>query len=222
MTSFCAYVEEENVNIMKLKFGLKGVTRLPTIFEDDETFTQGDINKSNDVSYILLVIRSYCTFFNFKLLEKLNIIIKYSAGKRMMEEYKKDFREYVEAIFVSEIPHGIGVDREDCECFSVKLDDSFKSCRALYIDVLKSDLCKILKIKEECLNIAIINEGSIRIIFQVTETIRNEFPLREESIKALRILVYEKAKILKVGYDGKVYAINKDVSEGKNIKIILL
>ena len=222
MTSFCAYVEEENVSIMKLKFGLKGVIRQPTIFVDDETFTHNDINKSNDISYILLVIRSYCTFFNFKLLEKLIVIIKYSAGKHMMEEYKKDFCEYVEAILVPEIPHGIGMDREDCECFCVKLDDSFKSCRAMYIDILKADLCKILKIKEECLYIANINEGSIRIIFQITETIRNEFPLREESIIALSILSYEKAKILKVGYDGKVYAINTDISDGKNLKILLL
>ena len=220
LTSFCAYVEDNNVSVSKIKFGLKGVIRQPTIFDDDETFTHDDVNNFKDVSDILLVIRSYCSFFNFRLLEKLIVLIKYSAGKHMMEEYKKDFCEYAQAISVSEIPHGIGIDREDCEYFCVKLDESFKSCRAMYIDILKADLCKILKIKKECLHIANINEGSIRIIFQVTETIRNEFPLREESIKALSNLVYEKAKILKVGYDGKVYAINDDPSDGKNINEI--
>ena len=156
---------------------------------DDRTFTQDDF-KSKDVSDLLLVIRSYCTFFNFRLLEKLIVLIKYSAGKHMLEEYKKDFCEYAQTLSVSEIPHGIGIDREDCEYFCVKLDESFKSCRAMYINILKTDLCRILKIKEECLYIANINEGSIRIIFQVTETIRNEFPLREESITALSNLVY--------------------------------
>ena len=217
LTSFCAYVEDNNVSISKLKFGLKGVLRQPTIFVDDEIFIHDDVNKLKDVADILLVIRSHCTFFNFRLLEKLIVLIKYSAGKHMMEEYKNDFCEYVQAISVSQIPHGIGVDREDCEYFCVKLDESFKSCRAMYINILKADLCKILKIKEECSYLATINEGSIRIIFQVTETIRNKFPLREESIKALSNLVYEKAKILKVGYDGKVYAINDDPSDGKNI-----
>ena len=173
--------------------------------------------KLKDVSDIHLFIRSHCSFFNFRLLEKLIVLVKYGDGENMLEEYKKDFCEYAQAISVSEIPHGIGIDREDCEYFCVKLDDSFKSCRAMYINILKGDLCKILKVKEECLHIANINEGSIRIIFQVTETIRNEFPLREESIKALSNLVYEKAKILKVGYDGKVYVINDDPSDGKNI-----
>ena len=221
MTSFCAYVEDNNVSISKLKFALKGVIRQPTIYEDDEAFTQDDVIKFKDLSDTLLVIRSHCSFFNFRLLEKLIVLIKYSDGEHMMEEYKKYFSEYAQAISVSQIPHGIGIDRENCEYFCVKLDESFRSCRAMYIDILKEDLCKILKIKEQCLHIANINEGSIRIIFQVTETIRNEFPLREESIKALSNLVYEKAKILKVGYDGKVYAINDDPSDGKNINEIM-
>ena len=210
-------MEDNNVSISKLKFGLQGVIRQPTIYEDDGIFTYDDVIKLKDMSDILLVIRSYCSFFNFRLLENLIVLIQYSAGKHMMEEYKKHFCEYAQEILISEVPHGIGMDREDCEYFCVKLDKSFKSCRAMYIDVLKADLCKILKIKEECLYIANINEGSIRIIFQVTERIRNEFPLREESIKALSNLVYEKAKILKVGYDGKVYVINTDTSDGKNI-----
>ena len=216
LTSFCAYVEDENVNIKKLKLGLKGVVRLPTIYVDDEKITYEDINKSNDMADILLAIRSHCTFFNFKLLEKLIKLTKYNAGEHMMEEYKKDFCDYAQAILVSEIPNGVGVDSEDCECFCVELDESFKSCRAFYIDILKADLCKILHIKEECLYIAITNEGSIRIIFQVTVSIRDEFPLTEESIKALRSLVYENAKILRVGYDGKVYIINTDNSKGMN------
>ena len=222
LTSFWAYVEDENIDLDIIKSGLMGVIRLPPIFEDYEEIKYVDIKNTKKLSDMLIVIRTHCTFFNFKLLENLITLIKYSAGKHMMEEYKKDFFEYAQAILVSEIPHGIGMDREDCDYFCVKLDESFKSCRAMYIDILKVDLCKILKIKKECLYIANINEGSIRIIFQVTETIRNEFPLREESIKALSNLFYEKAKILKVGYDGKVYGINTDVSEGKNIKNVLL
>ena len=214
LNSFCAYVEDENVDIKRLKFALKGEIRQPTIYIDDE-----EITDFKDVADILLAIRSHCTFFNFKLLEKLIKLIKYNAGERMMEEYKKCFCEYAQAILVSEIPHEIGMHNEDCECFCVELDESFKSCRAMYIDILKADLCKILHIKEECLYIAFTKEGSIRIIFQVTTTIRNVFPLREESIKALSSLVYENAKILRVGYDGKVYDIITDNSEGMNYEL---
>ena len=217
LTSFCTYVEDKNVNIKKLKFGLKGVVRQPTIYVDDETITYEDIHRSNDLADILLAIRSHCTFFNFKLLEKIIVLIKYKDGELMIEKYKKDFCEYAQAILVSEIPHGIGMDSENCECFCVQLDESFKSCRAMYIDILKADLCEILDIKEECLYIAITNEGSIRIIFQVIVSIQNVFPLTEESIKGLSSLVYKNAKILKVGYDGKVYDINTDNSEGKNM-----
>ena len=217
LTSICAYVEHENVSIKIFKIGLKGIIRQPTIYVDDEFVTYKDIIKTDDISDIILVIRSHCTFFNFKLLEKLIVLINYSAGKLLMEEYKKDFREYAQAIVVSEIPHGIGMDSEDCDYFGVKLTESFRSCRAMYIDILKADLCKILQIKEECLYIANTNDGCICIIFQVTVSIRNEFPLTEESIKALSSLVYENAIILRVGYHGKVYDINTNNSEGKNI-----
>ena len=204
-----------NVCIKILKLGLRGIVRQPTIYEDEETVTYEDV-KSDNMSDILSVIRSHCTFFNFKLLENLIVLLQYSAGEHMMEVYKKDFCEYAQAIVVSEIPHGIGMDREDCCCFGVMLTESFKSCRALYIGILKADLCKILHIKEECLYIANTNDGCICIIFQVTVSIRNEFPLTEESMKALSSLVYENAKILRVGYHGKVYDINVNNSEGKN------
>ena len=216
LMSFITYVLAGNVCIDILKLGLTGIVRQPTIYEDMKTVTYEDVISDN-MSNILSVVRSHCTFFNFKLLEKLIKLINYSAGKHMMEDYKKDFGKYAKAILVSEIPHGIGMDSEDCDYFSVKLTESFRSCRALYIDILKADLCKILKIKEECLYIANTNDGCICIIFQVTVSIRNEFPLTEESIKALSSLVYENAKILRLGYDGKVYDINTDNSEGKNI-----
>ena len=205
-----------NICIKILKLGLKGIVRQLTIYEDEETVTYEDV-KSDNVSDILSVIRGHCTFFNFKLLEKLIKLINYSAGKYMIEVYKKDFCEYATAIVISDIPHGIGMDSEDCDCFGVMLTESFKSCRALYINILKADLCTILHIKEECLYIANTNDGCICIIFQVTVSIRNEFPLTEESIKALSSLVYENAKILRVGYHGKVYDINANNSEGKNI-----
>ena len=217
LTSICAYVEDENVSIKKLKIGLKGIIRQPTIYVDDQIVTYEDIINTDDISDIILAIRSHCTFFNFKLLEKLIVLINYSAGKHLMKKYKKDFCEYAQAIVVSEIPHGIGMDSEDCDYFGVKLTESFKSCRAMYIDILKADLCQILQIKEECLYIANTNDGCICIAFQVTVSIRNEFPLTEESIKALSSLVYENAKIIRVGYDGKVYDINTNNSEGKNI-----
>ena len=196
LTSFGAYVDE-NIDLDVIKSTLMGVIRYPTIFEDYEEIKYVDIKNATKWSDILIVIRAHCTFFNFKLLESLITLIKYSAGEHMMEEYKKDFIEYAQAITVSEIPHGIGMGREDCEYFCVKLDESFNSCRAMYIEILKADLCKLLKIKEECLYIARINDGGSS-------------------------LVYEKAKIFKVGYDKKVDVINTDTSEGKNIKIILL
>ena len=196
LTSFGAYVEDENIDVKKIKMGLGFIIRCPTIFEDDEIIPYVDFKNTTEWSDILIVIRTHCTFFNFKLLEHLIRLIQYSVGKHMMEEYKKDFCEYVQAISVSVIPHGIGMDREDCECFGVMLDETFKACRAMYIDILKRDVCKILNIKEECLYIARMNDGSSGF-------------------------VYEKAKILKVGYDRKVHVINTDTSEGENINIFV-
>ena len=155
LTSVCAYIEDENVSIKKIKIALKGVTRLPTIYKDDEIITY----YVDDVSDIILLIRSHCTYFNFRLLEKLIVVIKYSAGKHMMEKYKNDFCEYVQAIALSQAPHGgTGMDSDD-EYTCVYLDESFKSCRPLYIDILKADICKILRIKEESLHISLDFKG---------------------------------------------------------------
>ena len=125
----------------------------PTIFVDNQTMTCDEVIKFKNGSDIEPLIRSHCTFFNFKLLEKLIGSLNYSAGEHMIEEYKKDFCEYVRAIAIPEHPHGgSGMNRED-NYICVYLGESFKSCRAMYIDILIADICKILKIKEECLHI---------------------------------------------------------------------
>ena len=76
MTSFCVYVEEDNVNIKKLKIGIKGVVRLPPIYVDDETATCEDINVTNDTSNIILVIRSHCTFIQLQVIGKFTSVDK--------------------------------------------------------------------------------------------------------------------------------------------------
>ena len=75
-----------------LKAGLRNVIRHPTIHEDDEEFTTQDVKKIIDAPQILEVIQSHCSFFNFKLLRKLNHSWPDTKqGITMMEEYEKGF-----------------------------------------------------------------------------------------------------------------------------------
>jgi len=210
LTSFFRYIKNEKVDMYTLKAGIKGVIRLPTIYEDDEGLTSKELKQLDDVPKFMYIVRSYCTFFNFSLLEDLMGLVDYKEGLNMLEAYKKDFKEYLKEIFILEIPHGIGIDREDSQLLVIELSDCFKSCRASYIDILKEDLCRLLDIKEDCLQLTIIKENSVHVVFQAFQSLENIFPLNEERKADLKKLLYEKAQIASIGYEGIVYNINRE------------
>jgi len=219
LTSFFYYIEKEkvNVNIFSLKSVLKGVIRQPTIYEDDDEFTSEDIRqlKVDDTSSkFAYIVRSYCSFFNFSLLEKLMKLAKYNDGLHMIEDYKKDFDKYLQEVNILEIPHGTGINGDESKLFVVELSDCFKYCRGTYINVLKRDLSRQLGIEENCLNLSIIKKTSIHVVFQVYQSLEIIFPLNDELKCALKNLSYENAQIVAIGYDGFVCNINE---EGKNV-----
>jgi len=214
LTSFFEYIEEEKVDIEKLKSILQGKIRQPPIFEDDSKVTLQEFKKVDNVQVFSCILRSYCSFFNFTLLEKLMKSVKYDAGMRMMSDYKKDFEIYLQQVYVSEIPHGVGTDKEESTIFVIELSECFKSCRALYLNILKKDLSKVLQIEESCLQISIVKENSIHVVFHVYQSLESVFPLNDEAKIALKGLSYEEARIIAIGYEGMVYNISGEGKDG--------
>jgi len=193
---------------ISLKFVLEGNIHQLPIYEYKNKCAPEDLMKINDVQDLSYILRSYCSFFNFTMLERLMKSVKYDAGLHMMNDYKIEFEEYLQQVNVSEIPHGVGTDEEKSKMFVVELSDCFKSCRAFYLNILKKDLSKSLQIEEKRLQICIIKENSIHVVFQVYQSLEKVFPLNDKTRTVLKCLSYEEARIIAIGYDGIVYNIS--------------
>ena len=209
INSFFEYIEERDVHINKLISSLLGRVRHPTIYEDDPQCTPADLNKVEDIPTFSKYFRSYCSFFNFTLLEDLMERLKYNDGLSLMKNYKKNFEKYLQEINISEIPHGIGADGDEAKLFVVELSDCFKSCRALFLNSLKADLSRLLCIHESCLQICIIKDSSVHVVFQVFRSLENVFPLSDKTKNAFMSLSYGDAQVIAIGYDGIVHNINR-------------
>ena len=132
--SVCNYCySNEKITTKKLSSLIIGASQKKPIFEDKQT-SEHDFNEDSN---ILLVLRHHVSFFNFELLKTMVKIVNYSTSE--MEDYEVHFREYARALAVPT------VDRKGHRYFRVRLDDTFKSCRRMYIDLFKEDLCKLLR-----------------------------------------------------------------------------
>ena len=209
INSFFEYLKEHKVDINELISYLLGRVRQPTIYEDDIQCSPKDLNKVEDIVTFKKYFRSYCSFFNFTLLEDLMERLKYNDGLSLMKNYKKNFEKYLQEINISEIPHGIGADGDEAKLFVVELSDCFKSCRALFLNRLKADLSRLLCIRESCLQICIIKDSSVHVVFQVFQSLENVFPLSDKTKNAFMSLSYGDARVIAIGYDGIVHNINR-------------
>ena len=210
--SFLEYVEEHDVPIKTLKSCLFARIRQPTIYEDDPQCTPEDLeNEVKDISTFEKNFRPYCSFFNFTLLERLIERARYKDGLQLMKTYKKNFEEYLRKVNISQIPHGVGTDRDkSSKQFVVELSDCFKSCRGVFVIRLIKDLRRVFHIEESCLELRIIKDCSVHVVFQVFQSLENVFPLSDKTKNALKSLSYGDAQVIAIGYDGIVYNINRE------------
>ena len=208
--AFITYVETSPEHFLtQLKTVLKMHIGADTIYYNaaPQNLSPLDIKNMKHITAIVDSMSSYCSFFNFELLENAIRLVKFERGIKLMEEYKGMFAKYAKRRVIS-CPSGIGMRHHDRRCLMVQMDSIYIKCRLEHLVQLKVDISKILEVDPQDLQLEGVINGSVCIIFHLLETTKNiVFPLSPNQVNAIRKLQCKGARILKISCDEYFYDI---------------
>lgn len=147
-----------------------------------------DIEDTEDVMW---GINSYCSYFNFHMLER--IIDKLGTGKDKanLAKYKEEFSKYAKR-HVFMCPSEIGAMSEGRTNMFVTLDETYDNCTLSHLRLFNINLQKILNISDVELQLCNVHPGSVKLTFQIPQYVQQvAFPLtreQEEAIAELGVL----------------------------------
>ena len=145
------------------------------------------------VDDVMFVIKDYCSFFNYQMLEHITDEFGTLRDKENLAAYKKDFEEYAQCCVI-EGPLEVGkMSEEGFSNMFVTLDDSFDNCTLSHLNEFKVKLRTALKISSDVdLRLCRINCGSIKLIFQLPHSVREDIfslsPKQESSLADLGVV----------------------------------
>ena len=145
-----------------------------------------------DLADVWLLIKPYCSFFNFYIIEHITNFLGTDDDKQKMSSYQNAFLLYIEHR-VYECPAEFNsLNNSDCTIF-VKLDESYDDCTAKQLISFKNKLCDIFEIAHDgVLRLCKVEQGCYELTFQAPVFIKDiVFPLslqQEAALKKLRIL----------------------------------
>ena len=139
------------------------------------------------VDDVMFVIKDYCSFFNYQMLEHITDEFGTLRDKENLVAYKKDFEEYAQCCVI-EGPLEVGkMSEEGFSNMFVTLDDSFDNCTLSHLNEFKVKLRTALKISSDVdIRLCRINCGSIKLIFQLPHSVWEDiFPLSSKQESSL-------------------------------------
>ena len=144
--------------------------------------------ESKTVDDVMSIVKDYCSFFNYHLLEHIIDEFGTTQDKENLAAYKEDFEEYAQCCVI-EGPLEVGKMSEDgFSNMFVTLDDIFDNCTLSHLNVFVADLRKALNISSDVeLRLCYINRGSIKLTFQLPHSVQQDvFPLspKQEALLA--------------------------------------
>ena len=145
--------------------------------------------KAANVDDIMSVVKDYCSFFNYQMLEHIITEFGTVKDKENLEKYKEEFNNYAEHCII-ECPSEVGKENKGYTTMVVVLDDSFENCTWSHLSVFIRNLQKVLKIPSGVeLRLCRINPGSIILTFQLPRFVKKDiFPLSDDQKKELAAL----------------------------------
>ena len=148
------------------------------------------LETSETVDDVMSVVKDYCSFFNYQMLEHITEEFGTPKDKDNLEAYKKDFEEYAQCCVI-EGSMKVGEMSEDgFSNIFVTLDDSFDNCTLSHLNEFKVRLRRALGISSDVnLKLCDIMYGSIKLTFQLPLSLRQDiFPLSPEQEASLAAL----------------------------------
>ena len=207
---FSNYVTTSGIDLGPLKPVFKRYIKHGTIYEDDDNdLTFIDVKRMDTITQIMDALASYSSFFNFSLLESAINEIGFIEGKQLMENYKKNFAEYASRRVIK-CPAGIGMKGENHTSLKVVLDNAYLKCKVEHLRTLQADICEMLEIDPQHLQVEGVEPGSICVIFHILLSVKtNVFPLTDSQIHSVKSLQYMGARIQNMMCDQYDYEIGK-------------
>ena len=192
----CDSLEERKVPIKRIISRLIGLEAFPPVYTGTKPSLFSDLKpvliECNDIDDIWAIIKDYCSYFNYYLVEFLTSHFGSDDDKKRLTLYKQDFIAYAKRR-VYECPTEFGSFNDgDCSIV-VKLDKSYDNCTLEQLIIFEKKLCDILKIFHDgVLRLCTVEQGCYELTFQAPSFIKHTvFPLspqQEDALKELKVV----------------------------------
>ena len=134
----------------------------------------------------MAIISTYCSFFNYRIMELIIDKLGTTKDKDNLSNYKKEFSEYAKR-HVFECPKELGTMTDGHATLFVTLDETYDDCTVSTLQLFVRKLAEILKLSSDAgLKLHRIEPGSLNLTFQIPIFIQEDiFPLSIEQKRAL-------------------------------------
>ena len=138
--------------------------------------------KDSQIDDVMNVVKDYCSFFNYRIIEHIINMLGTEQDKKNLSEYKKAFNDYASNHHVFECPSEVGTLTKNDVTMFVTLDQTHDNSIVCALDLFVGKLQEILKIPPGTgLRLCHIEPGNMKLTFQLPcFVVQNIFPLSEE------------------------------------------
>ena len=146
-----------------------------------------ELRKTESVDMAMTVISSYCSFFNYRIVEEIINNVGTERDKTNLKNYREEFSTYAQH-HIFECPSELGDMNEIGHAnMIVTLDATYESYTVSHLYAFVSNLQRVLKVPAVSLRLCRIIPGSLVMIFQLPHSVQRAaiFPLSVEQEDAL-------------------------------------
>ena len=180
-------LRDEKVSVSELVHHLECLGSIKPTYKDpaDQNSTLRSqlpgLSKAANVDEIMSVVKDYCSFFNYQMLEHIITEFGTVKDKENLEKFKEEFNNYAKHCII-ECPSEVGKLNKGYATMMVILDDTFENCTWSHLSIFIRNLRKVLNIPSDVeIRLCRINPGSIILTFQLPHFVQQDvFPLSGE------------------------------------------
>lgn len=143
------------------------------------------LDNASTINEIFKVIKVFCSFVNYDLVEYLIDVIGVEEDRARLKEYKKSFEDYARRRIFECPPKTAMSTAGQCDMY-VKLDSHFSKLSLNDLREFRFNISKILKVSHYIVRLYCIEKGCIRLTFQIPYFVKQRsFPLTSKQKDSL-------------------------------------
>lgn len=181
-------LKERNITVKELLNHIGCLGAIEPVYADSKLGRlRCELPKAETVNDVMSLVREYCSFFNYRMLENIINHLGGEQDRRNLANYLQDFIEYAKRK-VFECPCEVGTLNEYGRSnMFITLDKSYDSCTVSSLKSFERELGKILNVSSDVVVILCrIAPGSLQLMFQIPLFVQKAiFPLSSEQEVAL-------------------------------------